>query len=132
VVNGLLLVALAIRLLGQGETVTAYRVTAEYLASFLFFWAYTTFKYGIWGTNLTTEPQEPTTDWKWRAWAESAGSFGALVLVAWAVGMLGQSWKTILGYGDAAAEAVPGVVVVVAALLVLSGGGRSRRRYRRR
>jgi hypothetical protein len=36
VVNGLLLVALAIRLRGQGETVTAYRVTAEYLASFLF------------------------------------------------------------------------------------------------
>jgi hypothetical protein len=131
VVNGLLGVALAIRLRGQGEALTGYRVTAEYVASFLFFWAYTVFKHGIWGASLSTGAQAPTAGWGWRAWAESASSFGALVLVAWAFGMLGQSWEELLGYREAAAEAIPSIVVVVAALLFLSSGGRRRRSRRR-
>jgi hypothetical protein len=132
VVNGLLGVALAIKLRGQIGTPVGYRVTAEYLASFFFLWAYTIFKHGIWGIRVTTGLRESTAGWGWRAWAEAAGSFGALMLVAWAFGMVDQSWRTLVGYGEATAEAIPGIVVLVAALLFVSSGRTRRRRVRRR
>jgi hypothetical protein len=118
---GLGYVAVALVLRQRFPREVGARVTLEFAAAFLFFFAVAVVKNGIWGERRDRVLQ-PRSDWLPQSWRESAGSFGAMIVIAWLGGTIGRSLGDI-------AEALPTVVVLGGWLLLASlPAGKPRRR----
>jgi multisubunit Na+/H+ antiporter MnhB subunit len=124
VLLGIVCVALALALRLRRSPDLGLRLSIEYYAALLFFLGVSVAKNGIWGERKQ-RVLVPHEDWLRRSWKETAGSFGAAIVLAWIVGTIGRSLGDI-------AEALPTVIVVGGWLLLASLPVDSRSSYRRR
>ncbi len=124
VLLGMACVAFVLVMRLQRSPTVGLRLTIEYYAAFLFFLGVSVAKNGIWGERRQ-RVLVPREDWLRRSWRETAGSFGAAIVLAWIVGTIGRSLGDIV-------EALPTVIVIGGWLLLASLPVDRRSSYRRR